>query len=42
MQGYLFAKPAPAKVIDRLLGQGKSGGSGRMFPPPLSPATLTA
>jgi len=42
MQGYLFAKPAPAKAIDRLLGQGKSGGSGRMLPPPLSPATLTA
>ena len=40
MQGYLFAKPAPAKAIDRLLG--KSGSSGRMLPPPLSPATLTA
>jgi diguanylate cyclase (GGDEF)-like protein len=42
MQGFLFARPAPAKAIDRLLGQGKSGGSGRMLPPPLSPATLTA
>jgi len=42
MQGYLFARPAPAKAIDRLLGKGKSGGSGRMLPPPLSPATLTA
>jgi diguanylate cyclase (GGDEF)-like protein len=42
MQGYLFARPAPAKTIDRLLGQGKSAGSGRMLPPPLSPATLTA
>ena len=40
MQGFLFAKPAPAKAIDRLLG--KSGSSGRMLPPPLSPATLTA
>jgi diguanylate cyclase (GGDEF)-like protein len=37
MQGYLFARPAPAKAIDRLLGQGKSVGSGRMLPPPLSP-----
>ena len=37
MQGYLFAKPAPAKAIDRLLGQGKSAGSGRMLPPPMSP-----
>ena len=40
MQGYLFARPAPAKAIDRLLG--KSTGSGRMLPPPLPPATLTA
>ncbi len=38
MQGYLFARPAPAKAIDRLLG--KSTGSGRMLPPPLT--TLTA
>ena len=37
MQGYLFARPAPAKAIDRLLGQGKSAGSGRMLPPPMSP-----
>jgi diguanylate cyclase (GGDEF)-like protein len=42
MQGFLFARPAPAKAIDRLLGQGKSGGSGRMLPPPLPPTTLTA
>jgi diguanylate cyclase (GGDEF)-like protein len=42
MQGFLFAKPAPAKAIDRLLGQGKSGGEGRMLPPPLSAGTLTA
>ncbi len=39
MQGYLFAKPAPAKVIDRLLG--KATGSGRMLPPPLPLTTLT-
>jgi diguanylate cyclase (GGDEF)-like protein len=26
MQGYLFARPAPAKAIDRLLAQHKSGG----------------
>jgi hypothetical protein len=38
----LFARPAPAKAIDRLLGQGKFGASGRMFPPPLSPEALTA
>ena len=30
------------KAIDRLLGQGKSSGNGRMLPPPLSPATLSA
>ena len=41
MQGFLFAKPAPAKAIDRLLGQPKSGGEGRMFPPPISTGTLT-
>ncbi|HEY1472869.1 MAG TPA: bifunctional diguanylate cyclase/phosphodiesterase [Pseudolabrys sp.] len=29
MQGFLFAKPAPAKAIDRLLGLGKSAGSAR-------------
>jgi diguanylate cyclase (GGDEF)-like protein len=42
MQGYLFAKPAPAKAIDRLLGLGKSGDSDHMFPPPLPPSTLSA
>ena len=42
MQGFLFARPAPAKAIDRLLGQGKSGDRGRMPPPPLPTATLTA
>ncbi len=42
MQGFLFARPAPAKAIDRLLGQGKPGTSGRMFPPPLSSEALTA
>lgn len=26
MQGFLFAKPAPAKVIDKLLAQAKQGG----------------
>jgi EAL domain-containing protein (putative c-di-GMP-specific phosphodiesterase class I) len=25
MQGYLFARPAPAKAIDRLLAQAKQG-----------------
>ncbi len=42
MQGFLFARPAPAKAIDRLLGQGKSAATGRMFPPPLSLEALTA
>ena len=42
MQGFLFAKPAPAKAIDRLLGQGKPGSNGRMLPPSVPPATLTA
>ena len=42
MQGFLFARPAPAKSIDRLLGQGKPGASGRTFPPPLSSEALTA
>jgi len=40
MQGFLFARPAPAKAIDRLLGQGKAGDSGRAFSAP--PATLSA
>jgi predicted signal transduction protein with EAL and GGDEF domain len=26
MQGFLFAKPAPAKFIDKLLAQAKQGG----------------
>jgi EAL domain-containing protein (putative c-di-GMP-specific phosphodiesterase class I) len=38
MQGYLFAKPAPAKTIDRLLEQAKQGG-GR---PSVPRKTLTA
>jgi hypothetical protein len=42
MQGFLFAKPSPAKAIDRLLGQAKSAGEGRKLPPPLSLGTLTA
>ncbi len=29
MQGYLFAKPAPAKAIDRMLKQGRSAGKER-------------
>jgi diguanylate cyclase (GGDEF)-like protein len=37
MQGYLFAKPAPAKAIDRLLAKAKEGGI--KLPPP---ETLTA
>jgi diguanylate cyclase (GGDEF)-like protein len=41
MQGFLFARPAPAKAIDRLLGLAIPGTSGRMLPPPLSLATLT-
>ena len=38
MQGYLFAKPAPAKAIDRLLAQSRQDG-GRALPPA---ETLTA
>jgi diguanylate cyclase (GGDEF)-like protein len=33
MQGYLFARPAPAKAIDRLLAQHKSGGRARASGP---------
>jgi diguanylate cyclase (GGDEF)-like protein len=32
MQGFLFAKPAPAKAIDRLLAQARSGGNGKTPP----------
>jgi diguanylate cyclase (GGDEF)-like protein len=39
MQGFLFAKPAPAKAIDRLLAQSRQG-AGRALPPPAE--TLTA
>ena len=38
MQGFLFAKPAPAKTIDKLLAQAKQGGK----PLPASDETLTA
>ena len=41
MQGFLFAKPAPAKAIDRLLGQVKPAGGGRTLPPPLATGMLT-
>jgi EAL domain-containing protein (putative c-di-GMP-specific phosphodiesterase class I) len=34
MKGYLFARPAPAKAIDRLLAQAKAGHA--------PPETLTA
>ena len=40
MQGFLFAKPAPAKAIDRLLAQIRSGGSPKTLP--ASPEALTA
>ncbi len=40
MQGYLFAKPAPAATIDRLLGQQKQNAGAKTLPAP--PATLTA
>ena len=32
MQGFLFARPAPAKAIDRLLAQPKSGAAARLSP----------
>jgi EAL domain-containing protein (putative c-di-GMP-specific phosphodiesterase class I) len=38
MQGFLFARPAPAKAIDRLLVQAKHGGV-RALPPPAEPLT---
>jgi diguanylate cyclase (GGDEF)-like protein len=38
MQGYLFAKPAPAKAIDRLLAQAKSA-AGRALRPATEPLT---
>jgi predicted signal transduction protein with EAL and GGDEF domain len=38
MQGYLFARPAPAKAIDKLLAQAKQGGK----PLPASGEALTA
>ncbi|MCF8475941.1 MAG: bifunctional diguanylate cyclase/phosphodiesterase [Pseudolabrys sp.] len=38
MQGYLFARPAPAKTIDRLLAQQKANGKA----PPASSQALTA
>ena len=39
MQGFLFAKPAPAATIDRLLAQQKQNAGTKILPPP---ATLTA
>jgi len=40
MQGFLFAKPAPAKAIDRLLAQMRAGGSLKALP--LGGEALTA
>jgi diguanylate cyclase (GGDEF)-like protein len=40
MQGFLFAKPAPAKTIDRLLAQQKQNAGGKA--PPAGPEALTA
>ena len=34
MQGYLFAKPAPAKTIDRLLAQAKQHAAAKAGPLP--------
>jgi diguanylate cyclase (GGDEF)-like protein len=34
MQGFLFAKPAPAKEIDRLLAQKKQNAGAEALPPP--------
>jgi predicted signal transduction protein with EAL and GGDEF domain len=33
MQGYLFAKPAPAKAVDRLLSQSAASGGLKTLPP---------
>ncbi len=40
MQGFLFAKPAPAATIDRLLSQQKQNSGAKALPP--QAATLTA
>ena len=40
MQGFLFARPAPAATIDRLLSQQKQNTGAKTLAPP--PATLTA
>jgi EAL domain-containing protein (putative c-di-GMP-specific phosphodiesterase class I) len=40
MQGFLFAKPAPAATIDRLLSQQKQNSGAKPLPP--QAATLTA
>ena len=42
MQGFLFARPAPARAIDRLLGLEKPTNNGRTFSPSPPAATLTA
>ena len=39
MQGFLFARPAPAKAIDRLLAQSRQG-AGRALPPPAEALTV--
>jgi diguanylate cyclase (GGDEF)-like protein len=42
MQGYLFAKPAPAATIDRLLTQQKHNSGAKTLPVALPPPALTA
>jgi hypothetical protein len=39
MQGFLFARPAPAKAIDRLLTQLRAGSSLKTLP--VGPEALT-
>jgi hypothetical protein len=42
MQGFLFARPVPAKAIDRLAGQQYAAQNGQPVPPGAAETVLTA